>query len=111
MSILDKLSSLIKAILQDENVLRFKQLEKRIDADELLMSQYKKLLDLQKIMVQNEAKKSNLLEQSQKRYQDQLDILMNHLLMGEYLDVLEVVNNDLQMIKQIILDEISADFE
>lgn len=111
MSILDKLSVLIQTILQDKNVIRYKQLEKKIDSDELLMSAYKKLINLQKIMVQHEAKKSEVLELSQKRYQDQLDIVMNHLLMGEYLDVLEVVNNDLQMIRQIIINEISADFE
>lgn len=106
-----KLIELIKAIKSDQNVQRYQELEKRIDSDDLLMSEYKKLIDLQKIMVQHEAKKSSMLEQSRMVYQEQLDIVMNHLLMGEYLDLLEVVNNDLQMIRQIILDEISADFE
>lgn len=111
MSTLDKLTTLIQLINQDENVKRFKKLEKRIDEDKDLMTAYQTLLDLQKIMVQDEAKKSSRLVQSKALYQSQLDKVMNHLLMGEYLDVLEVVNNDLQMIKQIIMDEISADFE
>ena len=111
MSILDKLNDLIISINDDSNVKRFKELEKLIDSDDNLMKEYKKLLDLQKIMVQHDAKKSSKYENSKKEYDLQLDIVMNHLLMGEYLDVLEVVNNDLQMISQIILDEISADFE
>ena len=108
---LSKLTELIESIKQDENVIRYKELENRIDADEHLKLEYKKLIDLQKIMVQHEARSSEKLEQSKIRYNDQLDKVMDHLLMGEYLDVLEVVNNDLQMIKTIILNEISVDFE
>ena len=108
---LSKLSLLIESIKQDQNVKRFKELEKRIDADEKLLQEYKKMIDLQKIMVQDEAKNSSKFEHSKKQYITQLDMVMNHMLMSEYLDVLEVVNNDLQMIKNIILNEISADFE
>ena len=97
--------------MKDDNVIRFKELEKRVDSDLELMDSYKKLIDLQKLMVQDEAKASSRLSQSKKLYNDQMNIVLNHLLMGEYLDVLEVVNNDLQMIKSIILNEISADFE
>jgi len=108
---LSKLIELINAIKQDDNVIRFKELENLIDADENLKSEYIKLIDLQKVMVQDEARSSNKLEQSKIQYNEQLDKVMNHLLMGEYLDTVEVVNNDLQMIKSIILNEISADFE
>jgi len=108
---LSKLIELINAIKQDDNVIRFKELENLIDADENLKSEYIKLIDLQKVMVQDDARSSNKLEQSKIQYNEQLDKVMNHLLMGEYLDTVEVVNNDLQMIKSIILNEISADFE
>lgn len=108
---LSKLEELIQLITKDPNVIRFKELEKKIDEDNELMNSYKKLIDLQKVMVQQQAKGSNRIEQSEKQYNDQLNIVLNHILMGEYLDVLEVVNNDLQMIKDIILNEISADFE
>lgn len=108
---LSKIKELIESIKQDKNVIRFKELENIIDADESLKSEYMKLIDFQKIMVQHEAKNSVKLGESKLQYNKQLDKVMNHLLMGEYLDVLEVVNNDLQMIKRIILNEISVDFE
>ena len=111
MSILDTLRKLITAIKSDKFVARYKELEKMIDSDELLMSEYKNLLNLQKLMVQHEVKKSSKYTESKSNYDDQYSKVMNHYLMAEYLDVLEVVNNDLQLIKGIILNELSADFE
>ena len=69
---MSRLSELILVINDDENIKRYKELEKRVDEDQNLMAEYIKLKDLQKILVQNEAKKSSNLEQSKKQYQDHL---------------------------------------
>jgi cell fate (sporulation/competence/biofilm development) regulator YmcA (YheA/YmcA/DUF963 family) len=108
---LSKLKELIQEIASDNTVARYKELEKLIDSDEKLMNEYKKLLDLQKIMVQDEAKNSPHLSDSKTNYELQYNMVMEHYLMAEYLDIVEVVNNDLQLIKNIILHELSADFE
>jgi cell fate (sporulation/competence/biofilm development) regulator YmcA (YheA/YmcA/DUF963 family) len=108
---LSKLKELIQEIASDNTVARYKELEKLIDSDEKLMNEYKKLLDLQKIMVQDEAKNSSRLSDSKTNYELQYNMVMEHYLMAEYLDIVEVVNNDLQLIKNIILHELSADFE
>ena len=108
---LNKLKELIKEIASDEIVSRYKELEKLIDSDKILMREYKKLLDLQKIMVQDETKNSSNYPDSKSNYEIQYNKVMEHYLIAEYLDVVEVVNNDLQLIKNIILHELSADFE
>ena len=65
------------------------------------------LQSLQKIMVNAQTKKTSNYEQAKDSYDIQLNKITNHVLMSEYLDVLEVVNNDLQLIKDIISKEIN----
>ena len=110
MSKLSKLSNLLKSLNEDENIKRFKELEAIIDQDEKLNNDYKKLQDLQKLMVQKEAKKLDAKVETD-NYNTQLELVLNHVLMSEYLDLLEVVNNDLQMIKEIITKEINMELE
>lgn len=110
MNSLNSLENLKKALNEDENIKRFKQIEAIIDKDENLLNHYKKLQDLQKVMVQKEAKKLNA-EEATKKYNDQMQLVLDHVLMSEYMDLLEVVNEDLQFIKSIITKEINMDFE
>ena len=66
--------------------------------------------DLQKLMVQKDAKKLDSTKETME-YNKQLEVVLGHVLMSEYLDLLEVVNNDLQFIQSVITNEINADFE
>jgi cell fate (sporulation/competence/biofilm development) regulator YmcA (YheA/YmcA/DUF963 family) len=110
-SLLNSLEKLIDAIKNNNDVKRFKELEAIIDQDQDLNKEYKDLLNLQKLMVNDEAKQSSRLPQSKANYEAKLQELMSHILMEEYLDLLEVVNNDLQMIQSIITNEINMDIE
>lgn len=104
------LEKLKKSLNQDENIKRFKLIESIVDKDELLNSEYKKLQDLQKLMVQKDARKQDSIIETT-NYNNKLEEVLGHVLMSEYLDLMEVVNNDLQMIKEIITQEINMDFE
>lgn len=107
---MSKLEELKISLNEDENIKRFKQLEAIIDKDATLNQQYKVLQDVQKIMVQKDAKKIDSTIATA-NYNKQLDTVLDHVLMSEYLDLLEVVNNELQFIKSIITKEIDMDFE
>lgn len=106
---MNSVKDLIKAINENTDVVRFKELEKIIDNDNELSKEYKKLIDLQKDMVQKEAKNHSKKDEVKQRYNEQLDVVMGHYLMQEYLDVLQVVNDDLQMIKEIITQELNVE--
>jgi cell fate (sporulation/competence/biofilm development) regulator YmcA (YheA/YmcA/DUF963 family) len=107
---LDKLHELIQELNKDESIIRYKELEAIIDQDEALRTEYKKLLDLQKILVQKKEKTKDF-KAEEDAYNTQYSKVMSHYLMEEYLELVELVNNDLQLIQQIISDEINMNFD
>ncbi len=108
---MDKLEQLLQLIRDDAQVRRFQELEQVIDQNESLQTKYKILLDAQKDMVQAEVKKLPRYESSKNRYESLRDELLDHPLMGEYLDLLEAINNDLSLIRTIIEEEINRDLD
>lgn len=104
---LNSLEKLIDLIRNDKQIQRFKELEKIIDQDVELQAKYKTLLDLQKIMVQREAKKHAKYAEAKEAYDTMKSKLLEHIVMSEYLDLLEEINSDLQMIQSIIETEIN----
>lgn len=110
MSWLSKLEELVTLLKQDENIVRFKQLEHIIDTDETLKKEFNLLKDLQKKLVKKQHLKIEHSEE-QRAYDEQYKVLENHYLMSEYLDLLEAINNDLQFIKDIITNEINMEFD
>lgn len=105
------LDALVKEIKEDPNVIRFKQLEAIIDQDKELQAKYKNLLDAQKVMIQREVKKHKDYEDAKEHYELLKENLLEHVLMSEYLDLLEVLNEDINLIQTIIEDEINKDFD
>jgi len=108
---MDKLEQLLQLIRDDAQVRRFQELERVIDQNESLQTKYKILLDAQKDMVQAEVKKLPRYESSKNRYESLREELLDHPLMGEYLDLLEAINNDLSLIRTIIEEEINRDLD
>lgn len=108
---MNKLDNLIKEITSDVVVKRFKELENIIDNDQLLKDDYNNLLELQKIMVNKQQKKSKDLELAVSRYETAKENIMKHIIIEEYLDLLEEINYDLGLIQKIISEEINIDFE
>lgn len=76
-----------------------------------MQNDYKKLLDLQKIMVNDREKNRKNLENSTKNYEDAKSNLTSNIVISEYLDLLDDINSDLQMIQNIIEFELGRDFE
>jgi len=108
---LNKLNNLIQEITNDVVVKRFKELEKIIDNDQLLKKDYNNLLELQKVMVNREQKKSKDLKIAVDNYEVAKKNVLEHIIIEEYLDLLEEINYDLGLIQKIISEEINIDFE
>lgn len=106
---LDKLKKLKNEIQSSLLVKRYQELEKIIDNDQNLKDQYNKLLDYQKEMVNKKALNKKGLEESTKKYETQKELVMNYLIIDEYLELQQQINADLQMIQSIISDEIDKD--
>lgn len=104
----DKLINLLQS---DEQIQRFKELESMIDHNSEIQEKYKQLLNLQKIMVQHEAKQHKDLEHSTQKYETAKQELLQYFVVEEYLDLLTNINNDLNMIQRIIEQEIAKDFD
>ena len=105
------LNKLIQVIQSDTTIQRFQTLERIIDQDENLQQEYRDLLDLQKIMVQRDIKKHPGYEQAKQDYETAKEHLLEHVLMSEYLDLLELINEDVNLIQALIEDEINKDFD
>lgn len=110
MSLLSKLQELIGALKEDHNVIRFQELEALINQNVDLQKDYQTLLEYQKILVQKKEKKQEF-HNEELRYNNQYEKVMNYYFMEEYLELVEVINNDLQLIKQIITDEINMNLD
>lgn len=111
MRTLDKLDKLVQVIRNDADIQRFKELETLIDQNEEIQKKYKKLLDAQKIMVQWEVKKHKDYQQAKEYYESLKAEILEYVIMEEYLDLLELINNDVDLIQSIIEEEISKDFD
>lgn len=108
---LSKLKDLISELKNDEQILRFKELENIIDHNKSIRVDFNKLLDLQKIMVGKEYRKESNIVVAKENYEKQLSIVMNYPIIEEYLDLLEHINSDLLFLRSIIEQEIAKDFD
>jgi cell fate (sporulation/competence/biofilm development) regulator YmcA (YheA/YmcA/DUF963 family) len=106
---MSKLDVLLQQIESDPAVKRFRELEELIDAE--LQRQYKALLDLQKRMVQREASGHPEASAAKDAYEEAKRRLLDHVLLEEYLTLLEQLNDDLQGIQNIIEHELEDLFD
>ena len=108
---MSKLIELIQMLKNDEQVLRFQELEMIIDHNVSIKQDFDKLLHLQKIMVQKEFKKESSYLEAKQDYDRQFEVMMQYPIIEEYLDLLDIINSDLNMIKKMIEEEIALDFD
>ena len=106
---MNNLTELTTLLKEEENIKRFKQLEAIIDQDKNLLKDYEILKDIQKQLVQAKHNNSANLKDLEERYNTHFEKIQNHVLLSEYLDLLESINNDLQLIQNIINEEINMD--
>lgn len=108
---MNKLTDLTNELKNNESIKRFKQLESIIDHDENLKNDYELLKNLQKKLVQAETKKSANLSDIKQEYDTQLEKVNQHVLLSEYVDLIQSINEDLQLIQTIITEEINMDID
>ena len=108
---MNSLNNLLNELNNDDLIIRFKKLEKIIDQDKLINDNFKNLLELQKKMVNDREKNPSKYESSKEIYENAKSALTSNIVISEYIELLEDVNYDLQMIQNIIGTEISADFK
>lgn len=108
---MSKIKELITLIKDDETIIRFKELENIIDHNRSIKTDFDELLHLQKIMVKKEFNKEKSFDQAKKKYDAQLNKVLQYPVIEEYLDLLDIINNDLSLIKSIIESEIALDFD
>ena len=108
---MNNLKKLINELQNDEIIMRFKELEKIIDQDKKITKKYKNLLELQKKMVNDQEKNRSNLQNSTRDYEIAKASITSNITISEYIELLEDINYDLQIIQNIIESEISADFK
>lgn len=108
---MNNLHELIDLLKEDKQIQRFKELEKVIDHNESIKEDFERLLHFQKIMVKHEFEKSSQLKNATSNYNSQLQLVLNYPIIEEYLDLLELINNDISFLKSIIEQEIAIDFD
>ncbi|PAT01685.1 hypothetical protein CI105_05420 [Candidatus Izimaplasma bacterium ZiA1] len=106
MNILDKLQNLLTNLNENKNIIRFKELELAIKNNDTLNNQYNELIKVQKKVVNNEH--YNLKDSDLKtEYITKLNQLKGNPVIDEYLELIDLINEDILMITSIIEDEIS----
>ena len=108
---MNSLKNLINELNKDELIIRYKELEKIIDQDKIIEISFKNLLELQKKMVNDREKNVSNFDASSREYEVAKTALTSNIVISEYIELLEDINYDLQMIQNIIGTSISADFE
>ena len=108
---MNNLKKLIEELQNDEIIIRYKKLEDIIDQDKEITKKYKNLLELQKKMVNDQEKNRSNLQNSTRDYEIAKTSLTSNIVISEYIELLEDINYDLQIIQNIIETEISADFK
>ena len=108
---MNSLKNLIIELDNDELIIRFKKIEKIIDQDKNIEIDFKNLLELQKKMINDREKNPSNFASSHEVYETAKTALTSNIVISEYIELLEDINYDLQMIQNIIGISISADFE
>jgi cell fate (sporulation/competence/biofilm development) regulator YmcA (YheA/YmcA/DUF963 family) len=103
---------LIKMILENESISRYRRIEQLINDHKELKVKIGELKNIQKQLVNaKEIGKSEAIQSFQKRYDDLLESIEEYPLMSDYLALQSDINEMLQSIVSIIEDGIEKDFE
>lgn len=105
---LKEFDELLSYVQSHPLVKRYQELETKIHEDKMLLKKYEDLKDCQKKLVKAKANHQPFSE-VEKEYLALHEELLLHPLMGEFLDIIEMVNSDLQLIQDIIATEINMD--
>ena len=103
---------LIQMILENEDIKRYKKIEKLINENKELKAKINELKSIQKQIVNaKEIQKLEAVKSFEARYNARLEEVESYPLMSEYMALQGDINEMLQAIQNIIQDGIEKDFE
>jgi len=102
---------LISMLLENEEIKRYKRIEKHINENKKLKAKMNELKSIQKQLVNaKEINKINAIEEFQNRYNSLLNEIEEYPLMSDYLALQSDINDMMKEIVSIIEDGIENDF-
>ena len=102
---------LISMLLENEEIKRYKRIEKHINENKKLKAKMNELKSIQKQLVNaKEINKINAIEEFQNRYNLLLNEIEEYPLMSDYLALQSEINDMMKEIVSIIEDGIESDF-
>jgi cell fate (sporulation/competence/biofilm development) regulator YmcA (YheA/YmcA/DUF963 family) len=103
---------LIQMLLENEDIQRYKRIEKHINTNKELKAKFNELKAIQKQLVNaKHIGKSEAIKSFQERYDECLEAIESYPLMSDYLALQSDINEVVQTIISIIEDGIEKDFE
>ncbi|PKK96555.1 MAG: hypothetical protein CVV58_05760 [Tenericutes bacterium HGW-Tenericutes-3] len=102
---------LIDLVIQNEEIQRYKRIEKVINDNKNLKAKFNQLKAIQKQMINaKQIGKQQAIIEFEKRYQTLLDEIESYPLMSDYLALQGDINEMLQQVQSIIEEGIEKDF-
>jgi len=108
---LNKLDALINELKESSEIKRFRDLEHIIMNDTELLEKFNIMLDKQKVMVNDKELGRKNYEFSKNDYNETKTLLLSNIIVEEYLTLINDINDDLQLLKNIISNEVNKEFE
>lgn len=103
---------LIQMLLENEDIQRYKRIEKHINSNKELKAKFGELKSIQKQLVNaKHIGKTEAIKTFQERYDACLEAIESYPLMSDYLALQSDINEVVQTIINIIEDGIEKDFE
>ena len=103
---------LIQMLLENEDIQRYKRIEKHINTNKELKAKFNELKAIQKQLVNaKHIGKVEAIKSFQERYDECLEAIESYPLMSDYLALQSDINEVVQTIINIIEDGIEKDFE
>ncbi|MDO9629731.1 MAG: YlbF family regulator [Acholeplasmataceae bacterium] len=103
---------LIQMLLENEDIKRYKRIEKHINANKELKAKMNELKSIQKQLVNaKQIQKTEAIKTFQERYDQCLEAIESYPLMSDYLALQSDINEVIQAVLGIIEDGIEKDFE
>ncbi|MBU1143941.1 MAG: YlbF family regulator [Firmicutes bacterium] len=103
---------LIQMLLENDDIQRYKRIEKHINSNKELKAKFNELKAIQKQLVNaKHIGKAEAVKTFQERYDACLEVIESYPLMSDYLALQSDINEVLQTVINIIEDGIEKDFK
>lgn len=107
-----EIEKLLKLIEEDPVIIRYKELEEKMNQSKDVKRQINQLKAIQKQLINaRHINKTEAIKQFEKAYDERLEVIESYPLMAEYLALQEEINDLLQTVLQIMEDGLNKEIE